>query len=445
MHRHLLFARPARLALAVAGALTLAATVLPAASADATGTGDTGQGARAAAKTGVFVRGKQVRHWNGDGTSSYRFKTRGVIVEGFQWPVEAMQACEKKAGLGHKGTDKADRFCERHLDAIDYFDHTGDYAEDSLTAMQRARRHWKANTVRFNLSQAMLDPASTLYKKTLSGSSTTWGQTYMQRLVAAVHEAEANGMVVILAVFNHRNAQAGLVTVDGKTLLSYDAKSGLPTNRTARAVSTLGERFGSDKEVLIDLYNEPFTQKGQTVTTYVNGDQKSTPRISGINRLAEKARDAGVTTPLITQWADLSQLPVGKITDENMIFSSHPFLGDGVRTGGGDANWRRRFGDLARTRPVVLTAWNATPLVKHKNGKTTNTWCRHSGIDLADQFVKYVRRNDVGLVGFAFDVNQSMIKNFARFRDQPYGLTSCTKRGGAGVVIKRMFVNQAKG
>ncbi|MGH3748015.1 MAG: cellulase family glycosylhydrolase, partial [Micromonosporaceae bacterium] len=230
----------------------------------------------AAGGGGIFVRGNEVRRRTSDG-NSHKFKTRGIIVEGFQFPLEAMRACRTKPGIGPKAVAAAKTFCERHVKAQDYYFHRGEYATDPLDAMDLAKRNWKANTVRFNLGQAMLDPKSALFNRR-DADGARWGETYLRNLKRAVASARGKGMVVQLALFNYDRLKAAEnVWVGDRGIGSYDKKSGVPTFRTKRAMQRLATAFKGDDEVLLEVYNEPWGNN----TSYVKGNS-SRPGVNEI-------------------------------------------------------------------------------------------------------------------------------------------------------------------
>lgn len=389
----------------------------------------------AAAPNGIYVQGNEVRRGRGDGTS-YKFKTRGVIFEGFQFPLEAMQACTPKPGITEEQKEQAARFCERHVEAQNYYFHQGQFAGDPSAALDLAEQNWGANTIRFNVGQAALDPESALYQR-MAPNGRTWGANYLARIKQAVALARSKNLVVILALFNYRLDHGDLINVGGRTLNSYDEKSGLPTYRTKRAMSTLAAAFRNDNEVLLEAYNEPWGNAGH----YLNGHDA--PKVAGLNAIIGAARDEGKGNPIIVQGlsGDLSAFPYGQLNDPKVIFSSHPFLGNGERTGDGDANWARLFGQASLSHPVILTAWNAEPEPRG----ASNTWCVDKGPWLAGAFVDNVVEKGLGLVGFAFDVRFTMTRDFLSIpRDQPTSIDSdCT--GGGGAHIQDLFSRLAGG
>ena len=376
-------------------------------------------------KKGITVSGHKVMR------NGHRFISRGVIFEGFQFPKDAMEACEAPP---QKAKDQD--FCDRHLLAMDYV-LNGD-------ALDRAKQSWKANTVRFNVNQALLDPSSALHDKR-DESGKKWGDKYLNLLDNAVQKARDKNMVVMIALFSGRLDRADNVYVDGKSLNELNGDSKMATARTKRAVETLAKRFKDDREVLLEVFNEPYGND----SIYVNGGTKDGDNYVGVKQIVNAARAAGVKTPIIVQGSGalITDYLIDNINDDNIIYSSHWFLGDG-NPNGGLSEFHGAFGNAAKRVPVIITAWDATPkIVEGKNGKPDkNTWCKKDprGIKLPKVFLKYVRNRNLGLTGFAFDVPGSITKDFRTLQDQPTTLgATCEDGGHAGALVQQLFINYA--
>ena len=377
-------------------------------------------------KAGITVSGRKVMR------NKHRFISRGVIFEGFQFPKDAMEACEPAPG---KKKDQA--FCTRHLDAMEYLLH-GD-------ALDRAKQNWKANTVRFNVNQALLDPSSALYAKQ-DANGKPWGKKYLDLLDEAVQTARAKDFVVMIALFSGRLKRANKVYVDGKSLNKLNGDSKMATARTKRAMETLAKRFKGDKEVLLEVFNEPYG----TDQIYVNGGEKDGETYVGVKQIVAAARAEGVKTPIIVQGngAHITDYLIDHLGDDNIIYSSHWFLKDGDKDGG-LSQFHQAFGNAAERVPVIITAWDATPKPKEgKDGKPdTNTWCKNDKrkIKLPKVFIRYVRNRNLGLTGFAFDVPGSITKDFQHLYDQATTLgPKCEDGGHAGELVKSLFENYEK-
>jgi hypothetical protein len=378
-------------------------------------------------KVGITVSGRKVLRDN------HRFISRGVIFEGFQFPKDAMDACQPAPG----GTKDQD-FCDRHLAAMEYL--------LRREALALAVKHWKVNTVRFNVNQALLDPASTLYDKK-DENKKQWGVKYLNLLENAVQVARAKKLVVIIALFSGRLDRADNVYVDGKSLNELNGASPMATARTKRAMETLAKTFRGDKEVLLEVFNEPYG----TDPIYVLGGSKDGENYVGVKQIVRAARDAGVRTPIIVQGnnAKITDYLINNLGDDNIIYSSHPFLKEGDPNRGLSL-FNQEFGNAADQVPVILTAWDATPTEKKKKDpitnevETTNTWCTKSWykFHLPEVFIQYVRNRNLGLTGFAFDVPGSITQDFRKFADQPTSFgAGCDDGGHAGELVQGLFKN----
>ena len=105
----------------------------------------------------------------------------------------------------------------------------------------------------------------------------------------------------------------------------------------------------------------------------------------------------------------------------------HPFLGPHNQT---RADWRRKFGDFARTHPVMATAFNA---------QAGGGYCRPELPEQAAALLDYLRRQQIGLVAWALDM-----PNLTNPDDSYTTLDDlvCGKdgQGGAGQLIHEHFL-----
>lgn len=245
----------------------------------------------------------------------------------------------------------------------------------------------------------------------------------------------------MIALFSGRLERADGVFVDGKSLNDLNADSKMATARTKRAMETLVKRFKDDKEVLLEVFNEPYGNDD----IYVNGGTKDGETYVGMKQIVNAARVGGLKTPIIVQGngAIITDHLINNIGDDNIIYSSHWFLKDGDKDGG-HGLFNQAFGNAAERVPVIITAWDATPKVqKGENGKPdTNTWCHHDlrKIKLPQIFLKYVRNRNLGLTGFAFDVPGSITKDFRTSQDQATTMgATCEDGGHAGALVQSLF------
>jgi hypothetical protein len=356
----------------------------------------------------LSVQGNQIR------ANGHRFVSRGVIFEGFLYTERDIKKC---VAQDYNGDNEDRKFCQRHLLARDYYEGKGQFAgKDALTL---AMTNWNANTVRFNLNQSALDPSS----------KDAFDPDYIDEIAKVTRMARDRGLVVILAPFSGRNEGA-----PDKLVTSFP-KYPMPTSDTMGAVDVLARRFGDDPGVVIDLFNEPFGNW----KTYLDGGMGSGEwqgvKFVGVNDLLDRMRSRNAKNVAIVQGlsADWSDYP-GGIRDGKVAFSGHPFLPNKAETlTGQHIDWYSMFGEIARTKPYWITAWDASAKDK---------WCKHFGIELATEFVQYTDKKDMGMVGFAFDSPYSMTRDFRDRFDEPSVMgTACSDSAGAhaGDILQKSF------
>jgi hypothetical protein len=93
----------------------------------------------------------------------------------------------------------------------------------------------------------------------------------------------------------------------------------------------------------------------------------------GVNDLLDRMRNRGAKNVAIVQGlsADWSDFP-GGIRDGNVVYSGHPFLpNQPEQLNGRGIDWFSKFGEIAKTKPFWITAWNASAHDK---------WCKEFGI-----------------------------------------------------------------
>jgi hypothetical protein len=123
--------------------------------------------------------------------------------------------------------------------------------------------------------------------------------------------------------------------------------------------------------------------------------------------------------------ATFRDYPGGVVDPDNEIaYSVHPFFKKGTTI----AEWNANFGNLAATQPVILTAWNAD---------AQDQWCTASTLNSPSTFLNYLEQRHIGVVGFAFDVKATIVKNFAGSPTR--WPNECGKPGGPGELLKAHF------
>ena len=279
-------------------------------------------------------------------------------------------------------------------DAVAAASHFGTTGESELGTLVST---WDANTVRFQVSQAVLSgPNAASY---VTGT-----------IVPDVVAAENAGLVVILSM------------QDEGTLVCGAANPTWPTAETETAWSHLAAAFASDSDVMFELFNEPYDpaaaqpkplqalnpldwQQWHDGAPAVNGSGATV----GYQNLVTYLRGTlQVPNVLIADGLNKAGVLPGKnqggngylLTDPlvDLAYSVHPYA-DTL----GAADWAFRFADLSETVPVIATEWNYT------TADTTSTTDQCGPTlkfqTVAPQFLSYLSDRGIGVLGFAADVD----------------------------------------
>jgi endoglucanase len=267
-----------------------------------------------------------------------------------------------------------------------------------------AAKQFGADLLRFQVSQAGNDPQSTIYSA-----------AYAAKVKQAVALARSNGFAVIVSM--QAEAPSGL-----------DQK-GMPSDATQRAWRTLTPLFAGDEGIMLELFNEP-APFGPTPHDW-NGWLATT------QPLVDEIRAMGAHNMLIADGLHYAQTLNGApaLNDplRQIAYAAHPYFAGSNRT---PQQWTANFGNLAATRPVLVTEWNASS----KGG------CNFQGVpSTAIEFLNYLRGH-VGLVAWAFDYPGSLITGYdwkptTLGTDQTF---QCDKAAnfGAGQLVHQYFTGQ---
>ncbi|HPH68049.1 MAG TPA: cellulase family glycosylhydrolase [Kofleriaceae bacterium] len=185
------------------------------------------------------------------------------------------------------------------------------WGQPLLTAL----RAMGANTIRFNVSMAAIDPTNFL-----GGAIDAAGKAaYLEEIKTAVALVEANGMNVIMTM------QTGDVAGDP------DAEP-RPGEQTARAWRVLAPVFGDDPAVILNAFNEPGFGGAATI------DEDQSPWQvwrTGFTLLVDSIRATGATNVIMLDGISTSRV-WRKNTDANvpvdplnqLAYDIHPFPTD---------------------------------------------------------------------------------------------------------------------
>ncbi len=244
---------------------------------------------------------------------------------------------------------------------------------------------WHANTIRFQVSQW-----------TLSSTDGPTVAAYLGTIAAAVTDAHASGLAVILSVQDQQRSCG----------LSHP----MPSEATRLALGALAPPFASDHDVMFELFNEPVNDTASDIATplpaadwtqWRDGGQVPEANLGdlaiGHQTLVNYVRSLGVTNPLLVDGLKKAAVLPGPdqgaalLTDTmvpaNLVYAVHPYSDVD-----GQASWDFRYGDVAGTVPVVATEWN---YLTDQCGKTKQL--------VAAGFLAYLSDRGIGVLGFASD------------------------------------------
>ena len=252
---------------------------------------------------------------------------------------------------------------------------------------------WKVNTVRLPINESCwlgLDGAPT------NGSVAQ----YKSDVKAWVDGAVAAGLAVILDL--HWNAPAGY-TASGQRAM--------PDERSADLWSSVATAYASNKSVMFELFNEPYSRSGFTLTweCWKNGGCRApvendataplsgtTYTVTGMQTLVTAVRTTGATQPLLLGGLnysnDLSGWLANKPTDplNQLVAAWHNYPGQGCST----SCWNSTVTTVAASVPIVTTEFGNT-------AETTSTAANNSGNYLVP-FMTWADAHGIGYLPWAW-------------------------------------------
>jgi endoglucanase len=232
--------------------------------------------------------------------------------------------------------------------------------------LERARS-FGADVLRFQVSQAGLDPQSSIYDP-----------AYMDTIIAAVHLAREKGFAVIIS-------------------MQWEPPSGLanqpmmPSDITQHAWSRIVGAFAKDKFIMLELFNEP--GMWETIPAAWPTWQK------GMQSLVDLVRRAGSENTLLLDGLRgghyLKDAPAIHDPMNKIVYAIHPYIDD--RDHGPD-DWTTHFGYFARNHAVLTSEWNATSTLQ----------CRPDDPEVSNQFIAYLKERHIGLILWALDLRGTL-------------------------------------
>ena len=270
---------------------------------------------------------------------------------------------------------------------------------------------FKANTLRFHISQAGLDAESQEFDK-----------SYKDLIVEAVATARRNGFFVI-------------IVMDGQYDQDLTAKC-MPTKRTERAWRAVAQEWMDDGAIMLEVFNEPCLPifPGNKIVW-----------AKTMQRLINVLRATGARNILLLDGLDSARSTNGlylMIYDDlrdRVALAVHPYLAPKWFVNEGD--WENHFGASAAKFPMIATEWNATASAGCVGDMTPQK---------ASALVRYLQKLDVGLIAWGIDaVHGKLVRNHQNFELSNYrSFTACLRKAppatdsGAGELLANFPYNR---
>ncbi|HEV2412214.1 MAG TPA: cellulase family glycosylhydrolase [Candidatus Saccharimonadales bacterium] len=250
----------------------------------------------------------------------------------------------------------------------------GDYSAQTISTdesqIQAAANDWCSNTVRLQVSQDSL----------VGVSGTVYSKPFMDAIKAEVSYAENLGLVVVI------NAQTEVV-----------GNEPLPTIATHAFWKSLTGVYGSDPQVVFDLFNEPHTSIGGNTQNDIweiwqNGGVRQNVTYLGMQQLATDVRSFGAKNLFWIEGPNtastLSEVTSYPITNVGpMVYAiHHPKGTHNVIT------WQSDFGYLItqHVAPVVVGEWT-------QYASATQSECWSDAYTAVPSFLNYLQNLHIGM------------------------------------------------
>ena len=292
---------------------------------------------------------------------------KGIQVEGLNEPVGADESAAGQANVRQRRAS----WGPVELDAI--------------------KTVFRADVIRFQVSQPGLDPQSPIYSP-----------AYASELLDAFKLARSHGFVVIVSI--DAQSENGILNLPG-----------MPNDSTVRAWRTLVPRLAKDSGILLELFNEPaLPSNAQSQKQWAQSTQA----------VIDAVRHEGASNILLVDglWYARSTnglFPLVRDTIPNRLaLAVHPYLARGIFVT--EKQWNDQFGSSAKKYPMIATEWNATP---------TNGCIGPDTPSVALSLMRYLESLHIGLIGWAIDSNfGKMVKDHTKFEPTDYSaFTDCSK------------------
>ena len=272
----------------------------------------------------------------------------------------------------------------------------------------QAAKTWHANTIRFQIGQPAMDPLSPGFS-----------QQRVNAVAQGVKLARSMGFAVIVSIQDEKST-------------GEERQHQLPTDATVRVLKTLLSMFGSDRGIMLELYNEPSLHPSPDYwELWKNGGADPNGHgdtFIGMQQLIDLVRSGGSKNVIIVDALNGSTNfhGVPELNDplHQVVYAVHPFNKGGGRNAD---DWDKKFGFLQQSGKAVLASeWSA------KTGKQQQ-WCDGMSVQelaqTAKDFLDYIKARNIGVVGFSFDIPGTIVQDF-NGTPTSYGGRECSDQGG---------------
>ena len=188
----------------------------------------------------------------------------------------------------------------------------------------------------------------------------------------------------------------------------------------------IAEEFGGDRGVLFELFNEP-PDNPRTPAEWVPWQELMQATIDAL-------RKWGAQNVLLVPGTQYSRNLAGAPPLDDPLgqlgYAIHPYLGKHNQT---RAQWDKKWGDHARTHPVMATEFNAD---------AGGPYCRPGLAAQAEEILAYMREKRIGVVAWALDMPsvREPDGSYTTLDDLVCAERRDGGRGGAGQMMHEYFL-----
>lgn len=313
--------------------------------------------------------------------------SKGVILQAFVRPLPALQADANQAAIVKAREN---------------------YGAQELAAIQA----FHADTIRFQIGQPALDPASPLYDP-----------NYLDDIVGAITQARQAGFVV-------------MIMMQDEAISGDPQPHPLPIAETASDWDLLAARFGNDRGVVFEIYNEPnLAETPANWQLWLHGGTvagQTIPSI-GMQALVDRLRAAGAQNVFVLDGLHLGKTLSGlpAVTDplNRLVYAVHPY-----QQGSPDeSQWDAEFGIPSTKVPVWADEWSAPTGLALGLGSMTS-------YQVAVDLLNYLRAHSISLCTGAFDLPRFVVQDIPGWTPTNYdGIAQNTQTDGSGMLVYNDF------